>query len=1022
MTDRFTELDRLFEAALDVPESERADFLAARVADPEVRRELEALLADAGAADTLLPPAGALEGALGEAFALELAVRAAPGEVAAAGTTIEDYRLVRRLGRGGMGEVWEAEQLAPVRRKVALKLVRSGLDSEQVLARFRSERQALALMSHPNIARVYDGGATPSGRPYFVMECVDGLPVTEYCDRERLSIGRRLELFLDICDGVQHAHQRGVVHRDLKPSNLLVGIEDGRPVPKIIDFGIARALDERLDQRSVFTQFGELIGTPEYMSPEQAGGDPADVDTRADVYALGVVLYELLAGARPFDSETLRGAGFLELLKTVREVEPPRPSQRLAALPPAALDQVAAERAEPPQALVRRLRGDLDWIAARALEKDRERRYGSPQELAADLRRHLADEPVAAGPPSTGYRLRKLIRRHRVAFATASLVAAALVLGAGVATWQAIRATRAEAAARADAATAREVADFLIGLFEVSDPGIARGGDPTAREILARGRERIEGDLAGQPLVRARLMLLIADVYRKLGHYDEARPLLEQALASRTELLGAADAEVARARLALARLESDRADDARAEQLFHEAHAGLAAALGATDVETVSVLHDLADVMRRSGRHAEAEELYRRSIEAFTTALGAEHPHVASAVNGLGTALYRQGRFAEAVAAFERALELRERLLGADHPDVAVTLLGLGPALGMLGRDAEAEGVMRRAVEVNERVYGGEHRIVASALTNLGGVLGRQGRLDEAEAVYARALAIRARVFGPDHPETALDYKNLGLVYSLKAEYERAGHFLERTLAIDRASLGADHPRVIWDLVTLGGLQVRRARFAEAEASFTAALATAERVLGPAHPDVGRALRGRARVALERGRPQAAAELLRRALPLFEALGAESPELPPTLDLLAEVHLARGAVAEARAALERSLALRARIQRAEHPAVAETLVRMGDLQRTTGELEAAEESFRRALAIAEAALGAEHPEVARALHGLGLALAAGPANAAAFEPLERALAIRRGVLGESHPDTRRTAAELARLAAPRGRG
>ena len=335
--------------------------------------------------------------------------------------SIANFKVLQRIGEGGMGEVYEAEQTDPIRRRVALKVIKWGMDTKEVLARFESERQALALMNHPNIAKVYDAGMTESGRPYFSMEYVKGVPLTDYCDTHRLSTEERLRIFIQVCMGVQHAHQRGVIHRDIKPSNMLVTIQDDEAVPKIIDFGIAKATSQRLTERTVFTELGQWIGTPEYMSPEQAEMTGLDIDTRTDVYSLGVVLYELLVGAQPFDSTTLRSAGFDEMRRRIREEEPPRPSTRLTHGDRDS--DVAAERRRTSATnLARELKGDLDWIVMKALEKDRTRRYATPMDLAADVQRHMDNEPVEASPPSAVYRLGKFVRRNRVAVATVSLV------------------------------------------------------------------------------------------------------------------------------------------------------------------------------------------------------------------------------------------------------------------------------------------------------------------------------------------------------------------------------------------------------------------------------------------------------------------------------------------------------------------------------------------------------------------------------------------------------------------------
>jgi eukaryotic-like serine/threonine-protein kinase len=338
------------------------------------------------------------------------------------------YRLLQRLGEGGMGDVWLAEQTTPVRRQVALKVIKAGMDTAQVVARFEAERQALALMDHPAIATVFDGGTTPEGRPYFVMEYVKGEPITTYCDRQRLTVAERLELFTRVCEGVQHAHQKGIIHRDLKPSNVLITIQDERPVPKIIDFGVAKATAQHLTERTLFTELGVMVGTPEYMSPEQAEMGGLNIDTRTDVYALGVMLYELLTGALPFDRDELRRAGFLEIQRTIREKEPPRPSTRVGPPGPASTE-AAKNRHTEPKRLVSELRGDLDWITMKALEKDRTRRYASASDIAADIQRHLSDRPVLAGPPSLAYTAKKFVHRHRGPVVAALLLLISLVAG-----------------------------------------------------------------------------------------------------------------------------------------------------------------------------------------------------------------------------------------------------------------------------------------------------------------------------------------------------------------------------------------------------------------------------------------------------------------------------------------------------------------------------------------------------------------------------------------------------------------
>jgi non-specific serine/threonine protein kinase/serine/threonine-protein kinase len=403
------------------------------------------------------------------------------GPGGAAAGQIGPYRLLQLLGEGGMGEVWLAEQKSPIHRTVALKLIKAGMDTKAVVARFESERQALALMDHPSIARVFDAGSTSEGRPYFVMEYVPGLPITEYCDKHRLTIKERLELFVQVCDGVQHAHQKAIIHRDLKPSNVLVVEQDNKPVPKIIDFGLAKATAQRLTDKTMFTELGVMMGTPEYMSPEQADQREQNIDTRTDVYSLGVILYQLLVGVTPFDAKALRAAGLETILRAIREQEPPKPSTRIRSLGPASAES-AEKRKEEPRSFARHLQGELDWITMKALEKDRTRRYGSPAELGADIERHLRNDPVLAHPPSAGYRASKFVRRHRFGVAAA---AAAVVLLIGFAAAMAVQARRIAIErdrANRQAEAAQRVAEFMKGMFKVSDPSEARGNSITARE------------------------------------------------------------------------------------------------------------------------------------------------------------------------------------------------------------------------------------------------------------------------------------------------------------------------------------------------------------------------------------------------------------------------------------------------------------------------------------------------------------------------------------------------------------
>jgi len=787
------------------------------------------------------------------------------------------YRLQQKLGEGGMGEVWEAEQTEPVHRQVALKLIKRGMDSAQVVARFESERQALALMEHSAIAKVFDAGTTEHGRPYFVMELVHGAPIHEYCDRHRLSVPQRLELLVQVCEGIQHAHQKAIIHRDVKPSNILVTEQDGAPVPKIIDFGVAKATRGRLADDMLATQVGQLLGTPEYMSPEQLGLED-DIDTRTDVYSLGLVLYELLVGTGPFDTGEHEKCDLLEIRRRIREEEPVRPSTRISDLGTDSTP-LARLRNTDPASLRRQLQGDLEWIVMKALRRNRSQRYTTAAELSTDIRRFLRHEPIIARPPNAAYRVRKFLRRHRLGVAAAGVALLAIIAGSVGLSVGLVRAVKAERQASEEARSAQQVADFLVDLFEVSDPGEARGNTITAREVLDAGAAKVEDELGDQPRIQARLMYTISKVFTNLGLYEDATRLGQNALERREEVFGPDDPKVAESLFGLADAELLLGRYAEAETHLYRALAIRQELLGGDHSEVAEIHHGLALLHFYRGDYGEAGTLLRRALDIWEGTLEPDDPALAGGFNDLATILYTEGKYEESAVLFQRALELWQESLGEDHPYVATALNNIGAAYKSLGDYAQAEPHYRRALELWERTLGPDHPEVASSLNNLGSLYRRTGRTEEAIEHYTRATEIWEQGLGPDHPDVAISLGNLAGLYKNEGRLVEAEPLFDRALAIRRQALGTDHADFFLSLRNLGDLYRRQGRFDAAEGLLRQALEGEERTLGPEHPNLADGLHSLALLCAEQGRYADGEKLFLRALPIAAAaLGSEHPD------------------------------------------------------------------------------------------------------------------------------------------------
>jgi non-specific serine/threonine protein kinase/serine/threonine-protein kinase len=731
------------------------------------------------------------------------------------GAVIGSYKLLQLIGEGGMGVVWLAEQRSPLRRQVALKLIRAGMNSQEVTARFESERQALALMDHPAIAKIFDGGSTAAGVPYFVMEYVPGISITDYCDKHRLSMRDRLDLFSEVCHGVHHAHQKAIIHRDLKPSNILVTEVDGKAVPKIIDFGVAKAISHRLTAQTMFTQLGVLIGTPEYMSPEQADLGIEGIDTRADIYSLGVILYELLVGTRPLEFADIKNLAFHELLRRLREDEPPRPSTKLRTLRDRS-SQTAQNRRSEPAALGRQLRGDLDAIALKSLAKDRNRRYASASELAADIARYLGDEPVVARAPSLTYRARKFVRRYRAAVAVTVVLAVAIVGLAVTMTVQSARVARERDRANREAAAAEQVANFLVGLFKISDPDEARGNRVTAREILDKGARDVERELAGQKQLQARIMATIGQVYAGLGLYGPATDLVNKALQLQQRVLGPDNRTALETERLLARLAAYQGRYQEAEKIYGQVWDAQRRTLGADSQATLQTESGLGSLYAQEGRYDDAVKILTRAVDTGRRSLGAANPTTLQSMHSLAIAYDGLHKYEDEQRLWSELLQVRERSLGTNHPDTIDTASNLAYVYFRLGKLKEAEKLQRENLEKQRQVKGNDHPDTFTTIGNLANTLAREHRLQEAEALQREALQGRERVLGPDNPDTFFAVNNLAEVLEGEGKYEEAQMLFRKALEGERRVLGENHPELAYVWLNLGGVAALQGHRAEA--------------------------------------------------------------------------------------------------------------------------------------------------------------------------------------------------------------
>ncbi len=861
--ERWREVDRVFEAALDRPPGERPAFLdTACAGDAALRREVERLLAaDAREVDFLDRPDDEVQ-------------RLGP------------YRLLRAIGRGGMGTVFLAmRDDAQYQRLVAVKILRSGLEDTELRHRFLAERQILARLEHPNIARLYDGGSTEGGRPYLVMELIEGLPVDEYCDGHRLTVDQRLALFLPICSAVQWAHRNLLVHRDIKPANILVTAQGE---PKLLDFGIAKQL-EPAAETDPRTRTGLRVMTPSYASPEQVKGDA--ITTASDVYSLGVLLYELLAGRSPYQVE--EAAPPYEFERAINEQEPEKPSTALVRSGTPSAEEIAAARSSRPAALRRRLSGDLDTIVLAALRKEPARRYESVAALAADLERHLHDLPVSARPDTLRYRGRKFVRRHRAAVTAAAavvLLVASLVASLFVQGRQTAR----------ERDKARYALSFLVDTFKGADPFHTRGERLTAAEVLDRGARRVSRDLAGQPDVQAALMDAIGQVELGLGRLDEAAPLLERALTLRRRHAGSDAVETVQSLEHVAELRKEKSDYAAAQAALREALATKRRLLGEGDPEVAKTLNQLGETLALAGSLRQAEALHKEALAIARQAEGPQGMTVAESLLALARRAERRGDYPQAETFHRRGFAILRRAWGEEDPRLAEEQAVLAEVLIGQGKYREAEALLRRALAGQRKALGDEHPHVARLFSSLAEVRESLGDNRDAEVLYRKALSGLLRNYGEQTKRTADVVANLGTALESQGRYEEAIAMLERSLAIRRRILGDRHEEVGHSLLHLAAC---RRKLGQTEAALTLArqsLSTLETTLGREHPYVAYPLEVIALVLRDQGQTMAAERHFRRALEILsKSVPATHPQIAAAKVEIADCLVTLGRLDEA---------------------------------------------------------------------------------------------------------------------------
>jgi serine/threonine protein kinase/tetratricopeptide (TPR) repeat protein len=991
MTEPSLPEESLFAQALEIATAaERAAFLDRACADnPVLRAEVEALLRAHERSGDLLDLPESLPATA------DLPARERPG------TVLGPYKLLEQIGEGGMGTVWMAQQAEPIRRRVAVKVVKEGMDSRQVLARFEAERQALALMEHPNIARVLDAGRTSSGRPYFVMELVKGQPITQYCDEKRLGVRERLNLFGDICGAVRHAHQKGIIHRDLKPSNVLVAPYDGKPVVKVIDFGVAKATGQRLTDMTLFTGFGALVGTPEYMSPEQAEVNNQDIDTRSDIYALGVLLYELLTGSTPLTRERVKGAALLEVLRVIREEEPPRPSTRLSESAES-LPSISAQRQTEPARLTKLVRGELDWIVMKALEKDRSRRYETASAFAADVQRYLADESVQACPPSASYRLRKFLRRNKGPVLAVTVVGLALVGGIVGTTWELLRAERAVAAEK----TANEITnkrltqiekgnDIIAGIFTDLDTEDVTAGDRPVEAMLAerlvQAADQLEGEAVGEPFAVAALQQRLGRSLMSLGFADRALPILQKSRQTLLEISGrdhpatlSTAANLAQCYLATGKLDL-------ALSLFKELLPIIKSQLGPDHPDTLGCMNGLAETYMQTSKNDLALPLLEEALRLRKARLGPDDPATLTSMNNLAVSYEFAGRFDRSLPLKEETLKLEKARFGPDHPKTIVAMNNLAEGYRVAGQVDRALKLFKETLTLAKTRLGPYHPQTLIGMNNVGFNYHHKGKPELARPLLEDAYRLMKVKLGPDHFQTLNCMGNLANCYRDMNKLDLALPLYEEVLPRTKAKFGPDNPRALGIMHDVAKTHLAAGKLDLARPLFEETFQRMKANLGPDHSDTLACMSGLAEVYRMAGKHDLALPLFVENLERTRAkFGPDHLSTLNSMNNLANGYARAGKLDLALPLYEEAFR---RMKANLGPDYPNTLTCMNGLAtcyRTTGKLDLAVPLFEEILRRREAIHGRQHAQTLLAVANLGATYASAGRLEQALPLLEEA--------------------------------